>query len=164
MNSFHANMKEYRKQLEKGSIKAAYQELMVYFRELRSYFKQKFPDFSVSGSIYYGYMDMTYFHFFPKSLRDRKLKIVVLFIHDTFTFEVWLAGLNKQIQSQYLKLFSEGNWNKYHIASTTKGVDSIIDHILIDNPDFSDTTALTKEIERGTLKFLENVETYLSNK
>jgi len=107
-------------------------------------------------------MDLTYFHFFPKSLKPRKLKIVILFIHDTFRFEVWLAGNNKKVQNEYLNLFTESNWNKYHIASTTKGVDSILDHILIDNPDFRELDTLTIKVEQGTLKFIEDIETFLS--
>jgi hypothetical protein len=162
MKSFHEYMNEYRKQLEKGVIKEAYRGLMEYFNTLRLYFKKKYPDHSVSGSVYYGYMDMTYFSFIPKSLKRRKLKIAIVFIHDTFTFEVWLAGYNKSVQTKYWKLFTESNWNKYHIASTTRGVDSIIDYILIDNPDFSDLDALTKQIERGTLKFIKDVENFLS--
>jgi len=51
MDSLQDNMNEYRKQLEKGAIKAAYQGLMEYFRDLRSHFKNKFPEFSVSGNI-----------------------------------------------------------------------------------------------------------------
>ena len=43
-----------------------------------------------------------------------------------------------------------------------KGVDSIIEGILVENPDFSDLDALTKHIERGTLKFIEDVENFLS--
>ncbi|MFC2068740.1 DUF7000 family protein [Chloroflexota bacterium] len=49
-------------------------------------------------------------------------------------------------------MFKECNWNKYHIAPTTRGVDSIIDYSLIDNPDFSDLDTLTKQIERGILR------------
>jgi hypothetical protein len=59
-------------------------------------------------------------------------------------------------------LFKESDWNKYHIVSTTKGVDSIIEYILVDNPDFSDLDILTKQIERGTLKFIKDVESFLS--
>ena len=88
---------------------------------------------------------MTYFSFFPKSIKLRKLKIAIVFIHDAFRFEVWLAGYNKQVQSKYWKLFKESDWNKYHIVSTTKGVDSIIEYILVDNPDFSDLATLTKK-------------------
>jgi len=162
MVSFQEYMNEYRKQLEKGAIQAAYKGLMEYIMSLRTYFKNKYPDYFVSGSIYYGYMDMTYFSFFPKSLKDRKLKIAIVFLHEAFRFEVWLAGNNKQVQSKYWKLFKESDWNKYPIVSTTKGVDSIVEYILVDNPDFSDLDTLTKQIERATLKFIKDVESFLS--
>jgi hypothetical protein len=156
-------MIEYKTQLVKGAIKEAYRGLMDYIMGLRSYFANKYPDYSVSGSIYYGYMDMTYFSFFPESLKLRKLKVAIVFIHDTFRFEVWLAGFNKQVQTKYWKLFKESGWNKYRIPPTTKGVDSIIEYTLVDNPDFSDLDTLTKQIESGTLKFIEDVGIFLSN-
>ena len=162
MGPFHEYMNEYKKQLEKGDIKEAYRGLMKYFKDLRSHFKNKYPDYFVSGSIYYGYMDMTHFSFFPKSLKRRKLKIAIVFIHDTFTFEVWLAAYNKNVQTEYWKLFTESDWNKYRIPSTAKGVDYILEYILVDNPDFSDLDTLTKQIERGTLRFIEDVENFLS--
>jgi hypothetical protein len=90
------------------------------------------------------------------------LKVAIVFIHDTFRFEVWLAGYNKQVQTKYWKLVKESDWNKYHIPLTTKGVDSIIEYILVENPDFSDLDTLTKQIERGTLKFIKDVENFLS--
>ena len=162
MEQFHVYINEYRKQLKKGDIKEAYKGLMKYIMDLRSHFKNKYPGYFVSGSIYYGYMDMTYFSFFPKSLKRRNLKIAIVFIHDTFRFEVWLAGYNKKVQTKYWKVFKESNWNKYHIVSTTKGVDSIIEYILVDNPDFSNLDTLTNQIERGTLKFIKDVENFLS--
>ena len=163
MESLQDYMNEYRKQLDKGVIKEAYKGLMEYIMELRSFFKNKYPDYFVSGSIYYGYMDMTYFSFIPESLKRRNLKIAIVFIHDTFRFEVWLAGYNKKVQSQYWTLFKESDWKKYRIVSTTKGVDSIIEYTLVDNPDFSNLDNLTKQIETGTLKFIMDVENFLSN-
>ena len=162
MTSFHEYVNEYKKQLEKGAIKEAYKGLMEYIMDLKTHFKNKYPDYFVSGSIYYGYMDMTYFSFFPKSLKHRGLKIAIVFVHDTFRFEVWLAGYNKQVQTKYWKLFKESGWDKYHVVSTTKDVDSIMEYILVDNPDFSDLDTLTKQIERGTLKFIKDVESFLS--
>jgi hypothetical protein len=163
MESFQEYLNEYRKQLEKGAIKKAYRGLMEYIMDLKTYLKNKYPDYFVSGSIYYGYMDMTYFSFFPKSLRDRDLKIAIVFIHDTFKFEVWLAGSNKQVQQKYWNLFKASDWKKYHIVSTTKGVDSIVEGILVDNPDFSDLDTLTEQIERATLIFIKDVERFLSS-
>jgi hypothetical protein len=162
MESFNEYVDEYRKQLEKGAIKKVYKGLMEYIMDLRTHFKNKYPDYFVSGSIYYGYMDMTYFSFFPKSFKNQKLKIAIVFIHDKFRFEAWLAGYNKQVQLKYWKLFKERDWNKYHLVSTTKGVDSIIECILVDNPDFSNLDKLTKQIEGEALNFIKDVEGFLS--
>jgi hypothetical protein len=160
MESFQNYVPEYRKQLKKGYIQEAYKGLVGYIMDLRVYFKNKYPEYFVSG-IYQGYMDMTYFSFSPESLKRRKLKIAIVFRYDTFRFEVWLAGNNKNIQNKYWKLFSESDWNKYYIPPTTKGVDSITEYILVDNPDFSDLDNLTNQIETGTLKFINNVENFL---
>jgi hypothetical protein len=51
---------------------------------------------------------------------------------------------------------------KYKIVEPTKGVDSVVEHILVDNPDFSDLAALTKQIEQGTLKFIQDIERFLA--
>ncbi len=101
MESFHEYMEEYRKQLEKGVVQKAYQGLMAYIMDLKTYFKNKYPEYFVSGSLYYGYMDMTYFSFIPESLKHRHLKIAIVFIHEAFRFEAWLAGYNKQVQTEY---------------------------------------------------------------
>jgi hypothetical protein len=164
MTPFHEYMNEYKRQMEKGDIREAYKELMKYIMELRSYFQSKYPDYFVSGNIYQGYMDMTYFSFIPASLKVRKLKAAIVFIHDTCRFEVWLAGYNKQAQAKYWKLFKESDLNKYRIPSTTKGVDSIVEHTLVENPDFSDLDTLTKQIESGTLEFIKDVEGFLSTR
>ena len=161
MGSFSEYMKEYRKQMERGVIKEAYRGLMEYLMNLRLYFKNKYPNYFV-GALYEGYMDMTYFSFSPKSLKDQKLRIAIVFIHDTVRFEVWLAGYNKEVQTKFWKLFKESDWDKYHIVPTTKGVDSILEYILVENPDFSDLDNLTEQIEKGTLKFVKDVENFLS--
>ena len=163
MESFQEQLNEYRTQLEKGAIQKAYKGLMEYIMELRTYFKNKYPGYFVSGSIYYGYMDMTFFSFYPESLKQRKLKIAIVFIHDKFRFEAWLAGYNKQVQSNYWKLFKESEWNKYILVPPTKGVDSILEHLLADKPDFCDFNRLTKQIERETLKFIGDIESFLSS-
>jgi len=162
MESFHEYMDEYRKQIEKGIISKAYKGLMEYILDLKTYFKNKYPDHFVSGSIYFGYMDMTYFSFYPKSLGDKKLKVAVVFLHEAMRFEVWLAGANKQVQSKYWKLFKESNWNTYRLVPTTKGADSILEHIAVDNPDFHDLDKLTKQIEKETMKFIKDIENFLS--
>ena len=162
MGQFTEYIDEYKKQLQKGAIQKAYKGLMEYFMGLRTYLAGKYPNYFLSSNIYYGYMDMSYFSFSPRSLIERKLKIALVFIHEGCKYEAWLAGANKQVQSKYWKLFKESDWNKYPIVSTTKGVDSIAEHILVDNPDFSDLDTLSKQIERETLNFIKDVESFLS--
>ena len=161
MKSFQENMMEYRKQLEKGAIQKAYQGLMQYMMSLKNHVSTQYPDFSVSGSMYYGYMDMTYFSVVPGSLKDRDLKIAIVFVYDAFRFEVWLSGRNQKVLAEYWKIFTESGWDKYTIAPQGKWADSILEHILVDNPDFSDVEALTGQIEQGTLKFIQDVESFL---
>ena len=162
MKPLNVYINEYRKQIEKGDIKVAYRKLMEYMMELRNHFIKKYPDYSVSGNLYFGYMDMTYFSVVPKSLKDKKLKIAVVFIHDKIGFEVWLSGINKQIQLIFWKKLKETGFDKYRIPSTIKGKDSIAEFDLVNQPDFDNMTKLTEQIEKGTIKFIQDIETYLS--
>lgn len=162
MKSLQKNMIEYRKQLKKGAIQKAYQGLVQYMMSLKNHFSNNYPDFSVPGSIYYGYMDMTYFSVIPGSLKNRELKIAIVFVYDTFRFEVWLSGRNQQVMAKYWKLFTDSGWKRYTIAPQGKWADSILEHVLVDNPDFSDLDALTRQIEQGTLKFIKDVEGFLA--
>jgi hypothetical protein len=44
-----------------------------------------------------------------------------------------------------------------------KGVDSIVEHELVADPDFSDLDGLTHRIETETMQFIEDVEGFLSS-
>lgn len=162
MKSFHKYLTEYRKHLKKGDIRKAYKGLMEYIADLKLYLKNKYPDYFVSSSVNTGYMDYTYFFFFPKSLKKKKLKVIILFIHETFTFEVWLSGFNKNIQKKYWQICTKNKWNKYHIANTIKDDYYIIKNTLLEKTDFKNLKALTKQIEKGILKFIKDVESFLS--
>ncbi len=58
---------------------------------------------------------MTYFSFTPNILQARKLKDVIVFIYDTFRFEIWLAGHNS-VEDKYWALFRESGWDKYWVV------------------------------------------------
>jgi len=75
LNSFQESIIEYKKQLKIGHIQIAYKGLIEYIMGFRSYLNNKYPDYFVSGNIYFGYMDMTYFSFTPDSLKRLKLLI-----------------------------------------------------------------------------------------
>ncbi|MCE1252104.1 MAG: hypothetical protein LWX83_00980 [Anaerolineae bacterium] len=163
MFSLAEAMGDFKKQLEKGLIQRAYRGLMDYITDLKNYFKNKYPDYYVSGALYYGYMDMTYFSFIPDSLKQRHLKIAIVFVYDRFCFEVWLGGYNKQVQAQYWQMFKENGWDKYTLVADPKSVDAIMAHILVAEPDFSVPQELTAQIEQGVLKFIADIELFLNS-
>ncbi len=162
MTSLQENMVEFKKQLEKGAIQKAYLGLMEYMMRLKNHFSNTYPDYATPGSLYDGYMDMTYFSILPRSLKDRDLKIAIVFLYDAFRFEIWLSGKNKQVLAKYWQIIKKSEWNKYKIVEPTKGVDCVVEHILVDDPDFNDLDTLTKQIEQETLKFIHDIENFLA--
>ena len=154
-------MEEFRRQLEKGSIRKAYRALLSYMMGLRTHFKNNLAGSTVSG-FYQGYMDMTYFALFPSSLKHRNLKIAIVFNYDAFRFEAWLAGRNRKVQRQYWKLFKNSQWPKYRVVTPAKGIDSILECDLATGFDLDDSDALTRSIETTTLAFIDDIERFLA--
>lgn len=160
MESLNVYVAEYKKQVEKGDIVKAYRGLMEYISALRNHLAAKYPDYAVTGT-YFGYMDMSYFSFTPPELRDKKLKVALVLMHEGLRFEIWLAAANRQVQSQYIKLFKEKGFDKYPVSSAGKGVDSIIECVITNAPDFDSPEKLTALIEEKSLLFIRDTLDFL---
>ena len=152
---------DYKRQIEIGNIQKAYQGLMGYIKRLRTHFVNNYPVDYTIGSIYSGDITITYFPFTPRVLKEQKLKIAIVFNHQEVRFEIWLAGQNKQIQKKYWEIFKGNDWNKYHIPSTIEEGFSIVDNVLVENPNFDDLETLTEQIETRTMEFVEEISTVL---
>lgn len=161
MPSLPKSFQEYKRQMSKGVIQAAYQGIMKYFMGLRNGLQKAHPDFEVSG-IQWGYMDQTYFLFYPRSLKKLGLKVAIVFVHDTCRFDAWLASRNGTFRKKYWQLFKDAGYNKYRLVPSSNAVDPILEHTLVAEPDFGDQAALTKQIERGALSFIRDVESFLA--
>lgn len=83
---------EYTNLLQKKEIQVAYKGIIDYINKLSREVKIAFPDYEV-GSVYQGYMDMSYFPLTSKELKSKGLKIAIVYRHEKGTFEVWLSGL-----------------------------------------------------------------------
>lgn len=153
-------IEEYTRQLESGNVPKGYKGLMEYLMSLRTRFIKLYPTEFTVGRFYQGYMDMSYFAITPKSLKSQKIKIGVVFNHEKIRFEIWLVGQNKQVQKEYWSLLKGRDWNKYRISQTAQ--DSIIEHVLVEKPDFSDMDSLTEKIENETVKFIKDIIAVLS--
>lgn len=147
----------YREEIKKGRIQKDYGFLISYIKGLRNHFIKEYPVEYKIGSIYQGNMNFTYFPVTPFSLKVQKLKIVIIFNHLKMRFEICLAGQNRQIQKKYWDMFRASDWNTYHVPdSATEGF-SIVDHIIVDNPDFDNLDLLTAQIDTETMKFIKNI-------
>ena len=79
----------YTNHLQQGEIQIAYKEILGFLGKLRAEFIKKHPHYDVN-SIYQGYMDMSYFSLNTKLLKDKGLKIAIVYLHEKGDFEVWL--------------------------------------------------------------------------
>ena len=163
MDPFARAMQAYHQQIQRGEIQQAYRGLMDYMYALKTELKAKHPDFQASGSLYFGYMDMTYFAITPPALKEKGLKIAVVFVHETFAFEAWLSAANRAVLAQYAQLIEDAGWQKYRRVSAAQNPDAILEHTLTADPDFSDLPALSALIERETLAFCADVEAFVAN-
>jgi hypothetical protein len=160
MQELNRSFAEYKKQMRKGVIQRAYQGVMKYFMSLRNELRKRHPKFEVSG-IQWGYMDQTYFLFHPQSLKKRGLKVAIVFVHDTCRFDAWLASRNASYRKKYWQFFKDRGYDKHRMVPSSNAVDPILEHTLVADPDFGDQYALTEQIERGVMKFIEDVEGFL---
>lgn len=161
MSSLNKDVQEYITQLRKGEIQKAYKGIMNFMTDLKAHLEgKKYPDY-VASALYLGYMDMTYFAFTPSILKDKKLKVAIVYLHEEYRFELWLAGKNRQIQADYIDMFSHKNIERYTLSQIQPGVDSIISSTIVEQPDFDHPEKLKKQIEVKTIEFVEDIKTML---
>ena len=153
MKTLNQQIQEYTQLLQKGHIQIAYKGILDFLGRLRAEFSRNHPEYDVS-SLYQGYMDMSYFSLSTKSLKDKGLKIAIVYLHEKGDFEVWLSARNREIAKGYSlilnTLISERN-GYFHDESNP---DAIIEYKLTSTPNFDDPDLLLKIIEQGVEKFV----------
>ena len=152
MGSLNEHIMEYSSQLRKGRIQKAYKGIMSFMSDTKVYLEKAHSEYS-SSSLYFGYMDMTYFAFTPPALKEMKLKIAVVFLHEECRFELWLAGINRKVRSDYIEFLSIKDIGKYKLSQARPGMDSIIASIIVEQPDFDNPEKLKEKIEAGVIQF-----------
>lgn len=103
-------------------------------------------------------MDVTFFAVSSKLKKDQGLKIMIMYIHEKTSFEIWLVGRNQDIQNEYRQLFKENDANKNTLSPTADRVRSIIEISLDEHPDFHQPKGLTKQIDERVTRFIKDIE------
>lgn len=106
MNFDPALLEMYRTLLQTTDLQKAYQEFIRLFRFLRNELERQMPDFRFQSNITENAMDYAYFSFTDPGLKEKGLKLVVVFDHKNFRLEVWLSGVNRTAQCRWAKQWS----------------------------------------------------------
>ena len=160
MGSLNDQIREYRLQLKEGRIQTAYKGIMTFMSGLKSHLENNYPGHFTSA-LYFGYLDMTYFAFTPAFLKAKKLKIAIVYLHEQGRFEVWLGGSNRKIQADTIGRLSHRDLGRYQLSRVHPGVDSIIESVVIEQPDFDDLEELKTQIEMKTIEFINDISSLL---
>ena len=158
MENLNKYVSIYKEQLEKGDILIAYNELVKFVMKLRTDFiKSVSVQYSFAG-ILHGYMDYTYFYYSNDFLKSKKLKLGLVLNHLEMRFEIWLLSNTIPNQKKYWELLKTTKWNK---GKTEMPKYSILEAVLVENPDFNDLNALTEQIETKMIKVSDEILDYL---
>ncbi|GGG09744.1 hypothetical protein GCM10011344_07950 [Dokdonia pacifica] len=160
MENLNKYVSIYKDQLKKGDILIAYNELVKFVMKLRSECIKKFSDQYSFAGILHGYMDYTYFYYSNEFLKSKKLKFGLVLNHLEMRFEIWLLGNTKSVQKKYWELMKSTKWNK---DITEMPQYSILETIILENPDFNNLNALSKQIETKMFQVTEEIVDYLKH-
>ena len=157
--NFDVNLlSEYKELLQTTNIKECYQEFIKLFRYIRVTLAKSMPEYKFQGNIVENGMDYSYFLFINKNLKEKGLKMAVVFVHSNFQFEVWLSGYNRKYQSKYYDLLKEKNI-PFELTDNPIRKDFILRVTLEESADISDGSLLIKEIKSISNKLLMFIET-----
>lgn len=162
MKELNQLIHEYTNQLQDGEIQAAYKGILAFIGKLRIGLIKKYPQNEI-GSMYQGHMDVTFFSFKTEQLKNKGLKIAIVYLHEKGAFEVWLSAQNRDIAKKYEFLQARDTAAGLIIFHDEANQDAIIECTLSSTPDFEDPDSLSDLIDRGVKKFVEAVSSRLEN-
>ena len=150
----------YQEELRKGDILIAYNELVKFVMNTRTELAKKLGHQYSFAKILHGYMDYTYFYYTNDFLKSKKLKFGLVLNHLEMRFEVWLLGNTIPIQKEYWNLLKSSKWNK---DKTEMPQYSILEAVIIDEPDFNNLELLSQKIHTNMLQVTDEVIDVLKN-
>lgn len=162
MKDLNRLIEEYTRQLQQGKLQLAYKGIFDFIGGLRADLMKRYPNYDISG-IYQGYMDMSYFSLTTKPLKERGLKIAIVYLHEKGHFEVWLSARNREISKKYETVFCAKDFDEISLFHDSDNQDSIIEHTLSSAPNFEEQSMLIDTIERGVDKFMDDILKYVGS-
>ncbi len=161
MKTLNQLISDYTCNLKQGEMQIAYKVIMEFISKLRGNFVKRYPDCDIS-SIYQGYMDMSYFSISSELLKQKGLKIAIVYLHEKGCFEVWLSARNREISKQYYSKFCDKIFDGITIFHDQYNQDAIIESTLTVSPNFEEQELLIDIIVQGVEQFITIVNHHLT--
>lgn len=155
MKSLNQLIRDYTCLVQQGETQLAYKVILDFLGELRACFTKRYPQLDI-GNVYQGYMDMSYFSLSSKALKDKGLKIAIVYLHDKGHFEAWLSARNRAISKEYGSLI-KGITNDIAVFHDESNQDAIMEYTLTTAPDFENQGIMIDIIFQGVEKFISSI-------
>lgn len=162
MDNLNEKIKRYNDELKKGYLQDAYRGIMEFMSGIRTHLSECHPEMA-AGALYQGYMDMTFFTITPETLKKQRLKVALVYLHELNSFEVWLSGANRQVQSDFLRLLKGRDLTGCKLSEAAPGIDSIVSKTIAEDPDFSEMESLRTRLQDEAMRFIDDMERLLKD-
>lgn len=140
-------LKTYENIIKTTDLLKGYQEFIKLFRYIKIKLEEALPLFSFCGNIVENGMDYSYFFFTDEELKNKGLKIVVVFVHKDFNFEVWLSGYNRKYQTEFYEKLKDQDL-EYDLNHEPTKKDYILRAVVDRTIDYSDGQAVLEAIRK----------------
>lgn len=113
------------------------------------------------GALYQGYLDMSFVAVAPAVFGTRRLKISLVFLHDTGLFSLWLTAGNRAIQAQTSQELAKKPLGIYSLCELKPGVDAIISQDITSPYAFDEPERFTAQLIMAAERFLSDMKALL---
>lgn len=131
----------YTELVAQGDIVRAYRIILSTLSHFKTAWEVAHPADN-AGALYQGYLDMSFVSVAPAAFVDKRLKISLVFLHESGIFSLWLIAGNRAIQKSVFDSLKTVSLSQYALSVLTPGVDAIIAHDLPKPYAFDDPTVL----------------------
>lgn len=147
-------LEKYKTLLQNTELQLCYQEFIKLFRFLRIELEKEMPDYSFSGNIVENNMDFAYFQITSEELKQKGIKIQIVFVYKDFNFEVWASGYNRKIQCDYYEKLRNKSL-KYILNHNPNRVDYILKNVVNKKAELHSVNIILSEIKSVALELIE---------
>lgn len=155
-NSLSDCVMQYCRAVALGEFPRAYRGIVSALQQFKSAWEHAHPGES-AGSLYQGYLDMSFVAVAPANLAAKRLKISLVFLHDSGIFTLWLTAGNRAIQKRVSDSLARVPLKGYTLNTLEPGVDAIISRDLDQPYAFDEPDVLTRRLLSAVESFAEDM-------